>query len=174
MPRIARSLASCLQGEPRATHDIDVVIEFDSQHTDDLIAIFPPPRFCLSRLSIEDAIQSAGMFNLLDVDGGEKVDFWLLTDDPFDESRFARRRTDKYADISVVVSSPEDTILAKLRWAEKSGGSEKQFGDALRIFEVQGSTMVIEYLEEWIERLGLQSWWKRLQVEAEIIDLGDV
>jgi hypothetical protein len=38
---------------------------------------------------------------------------------------------------SIWVSSPEDTILAKLRWADISGGSEKQFTDALRVFEVQ-------------------------------------
>jgi len=39
-------------------------------------------------------------------------------------------------DTEIWVSSPEDTILAKLRWANLSGGSEKQFIDALRVYEV--------------------------------------
>ena len=33
--------------------------------------------------------------------------------------------------IVLKVSTPEDTILAKLRWARRYGGSEKQFTDAL-------------------------------------------
>lgn len=31
--------------------------------------------------------------------------------------------------IPMKVSSPEDTILMKLRWSELSGGSEKQYID---------------------------------------------
>lgn len=107
------------------------------------------------------------MFNLLDVESGEKVDFWLLTDEPFDTSRFSRRRTSSFADLEVAVSSPEDTILAKLRWARMSGGSEKQFGDALHVFEVQGSTLDIEYLEHWSVTLDVVELWTRLQDEAE-------
>jgi hypothetical protein len=35
--------------------------------------------------------------------------------------------------LEMQVSSPEDTILAKLRWAKLLGGSEKQITDALRV-----------------------------------------
>lgn len=47
------------------------------------------------------------------------------------------------------VSSPEDTILAKLRWANESGGSEKQFGDTLGVFEVQGGDLDLDYIGNW-------------------------
>ena len=77
------------------------------------------------------------MFNLLDVTEGEKIDFWLLTDEPFDRARFARRQRDEIDRVPVYVSSPEDTILAKLRWAKMCGGSEKQFTDARQVYEFQ-------------------------------------
>ena len=62
------------------------------------------------------------MFNLLDAEGGDKVDFWLLTDDPFDRSRFSRKYEENVLGMKVKVSRPEDSILMKLRWAQLSGG----------------------------------------------------
>jgi hypothetical protein len=44
------------------------------------------------------------------------------------------------------ISKPEDTILAKLRWAKLSGGSEKQFTDAMRVYEIQYGILDLSYL----------------------------
>ncbi len=66
------------------------------------------------------------------------------------------------------VSSPEDTILAKLRWAKLSGGSEKQFTDALRVYEVQRGKLDMEYLELWAKTLDVAPLWRKLLNEAEI------
>jgi hypothetical protein len=70
--------------------------------------------------------------------------------------------------IRMQVSSPEDTILAKLRWAKLSGGSEKQFTDALRVYEVQFGKLDLNYMERWVKKLDVESLWKRLKEEAEI------
>ena len=61
----------------------------------------------------------------------------------------------------------KDTILAKLRWAKLSGGSEKQFTDALRVYEVQYGKLDIDYLNHWVKKLGIELLWKRLENEAE-------
>lgn len=66
------------------------------------------------------------------------------------------------------VSSPEDTILVKLRWANLSGGSEKQFTDALRVYEVQYEKLDIDYLECWAKKLEIELLWNRLKDEAEV------
>ncbi len=109
------------------------------------------------------------MFNLIDVIEGDKVDFWILTDRAFDQSRFARKYAEDVLGMSLKVSSPEDTVLAKLQWAVASGGSEKQFTDALRIFEVQRSNLDLDYLNRWVITLGVEELWNRLQDEAEIV-----
>ena len=70
--------------------------------------------------------------------------------------------------IRMQVSSPEDTILAKLRWAKLSGGSEKQFTDALRVYEVQFGKLDLNYMERWVKKLDVESLWNRLKEEAEI------
>ena len=67
----------------------------------------------------------------------------------------------------MAVSAPEDTILAKLRWASLSGGSEKHFRDALRIYEVQRDVLDLPYLELWAKSLKLVDLWRRAQTEAQ-------
>src|ERR1019366_10722605 len=118
------SYASSLQGEPRLTHDVDLVVAIAPAAVRSLILAFPPPNYYLDETAVAEAIERKTQFNLLDVVGGDKVDFWMLTDDPFDQSRFARRYIEEFEGQRLHVSRPEDTILMQLRWAELSGASE--------------------------------------------------
>lgn len=163
---ITGSIASSLQGEPRLTHDLDVVIAIEPHQLPALVAAFPLSQFYLDEEAAREALRTAGMFNVIDVSEGDKIDFWLLRDDPFDRSRFARRYEEEVLGTRIKVSSPEDTILAKLWWASLAGGSEKHFQDALRVYEVQLGTLDVGYLDEWAERLDVRELWSRLQAEA--------
>jgi hypothetical protein len=107
------------------------------------------------------------MFNLLEVTTGDKVDFWLVTDEPFDQSRFARRQPHEVMGRRMYFSAPEDTILQKLKWAELSGGSQKQFLDALGVYELQRRVLDVAYIDTWAARLGVMQLWQRIQHEAE-------
>ncbi|TKJ38789.1 MAG: hypothetical protein CEE38_03560 [Planctomycetes bacterium B3_Pla] len=162
------SVVSSLQGEPRATHDIDMIVAIEKSKAHELAEAFPHPDFYLAEHSIIDAISSSDMFNLIDLKSGDKVDFWILSDEAFDRSRFSRRYAEGFMGAEMQVSSPEDTILAKLRWAELCGGSEKHFTDALRVYEVQHGNLDQDYLESWAENLNVQTLWKRIKNEAEI------
>jgi len=71
--------------------------------------------------------------------------------------------------IKMRISSPEDTILAKLRWAKLAGGSEKHLVDALRVYEVQYERLDIAYIDDWARKLSVESFWKRVKDEAEVI-----
>jgi hypothetical protein len=165
---ITGSVASSLQGEPRATHDLDVVVAIRTEDAPVFLSHFGRPQFYLDEHAILEAIETGGMFNAINLEDGDKVDFWMLTGDAFDASRFARRVTVDVFGTSLKVSSPEDTILAKLRWSKLSGGSEKAFIDALRVFEVQAHTLDRVYLVEWVEALGVTELWRRLEAEAEL------
>jgi len=166
---ITGSLASSLQGEPRATHDIDIVVQILPGSVPALLKAFPLLIFTYPK-SAQDALLHKSMFNLLDTREGDKVDFWILTNDQFDESRFSRRYAVEVFGITMFVSTPEDTILVKLRWAKLSGGSEKQFTDALRVFEVQAGELDLSYLEMWSVKLAVQELWQKLKSEAQPLD----
>ena len=68
------SVVSSLQGEPRSTHDIDMVVAIERAAVKRLVKAFPSPDFYLDEESIIDAINNQGMFNLMDVNAGDKVD----------------------------------------------------------------------------------------------------
>ncbi len=164
---ITGSTVSSLQGEPRSTHDVDIVVAIDYSAIPALTIAFPAPQYYLSADAIKDAIRYKNMFNLLDTTEGDKVDFWLLTDDAFDASRFARKYEENVLGFKMKVSAAEDTILSKLRWIRIAGGSEKQFTDALRVYELQYAVLDKEYLEEWSEKLAIQDLYKKIKEEAK-------
>ena len=164
---ITGSIVSSLQGEPRSTHDIDMIITIQKSQINALLSAFPPPRFYLDKNAILEAVHNQSMFNLIDTESGDKVDFWILTNEPFDQSRFSRKASENFMGFTMQVSSPEDTILAKLRWAKLSGGSEKQLMDALRVYEVQYESLDTDYLKRWVENLNVQSLWEQLIKKAQ-------
>ena len=164
---ITGSIVSSLQGEPRATHGVDIVVAINKSAINSLINAFPPPQYYLSEEAIAEAISYKSKFNLLDTTEGDKIDFWLLTDDDFDTSRFSRKYDEDFFGFKIKVSAPEDTILSKLRWAKLSGGSEKQFIDALRIFELQFTSLDINYIESWSTKLQVKELFERLQQQAK-------
>jgi len=166
---VTGSLVSSFQGEPRATHDVDIVANITHAAIPVLMQAFPPPDYYLSEAAIKDAIQHQSMFNLLDTTEGDKADFWILTEESFDQSRFARKQEEKILGFSMKISTPEDTILMKLRWARLSGGSEKQFTDALRVYEVQYHNLDLDYIEAWSQTLQVKELWQKLKVEAQPI-----
>jgi hypothetical protein len=164
---VTGSVVSSMQGEPRSSHDVDLVVALPSSSVKPLVAAFPAPDFFLSEQAILDAIRGRSMFNLLALNTGDKVDFWMLTDEPFDRSRFARKRVEVFMGTPLKVSTPEDTILAKLRWCKLSGGSERQFTDALRVYELQRETLDSAYLNDWAARLGVQDLWEQIKIQAD-------
>jgi len=166
---VTGSIASSLQGEPRATHDLDVVVAIREHDISAVLAAFPRPRFYVEEETIREAIRTGGMFNVIDATEGGKVDFWMLTEEPFDRSRFRRRIRERALGFEFEVSSPEDTILAKLRWSRLAGDSAKTYVDALRVYEVQKGVLDLRYLVDWANRLGIADLWDRLQREAEPI-----
>jgi hypothetical protein len=161
------SLVSSLQGVPRSTHDIDIVVDLPAHQIDVVYEAFPSPDFYLSREAMIEAIRTGGMFNVLDNKEGDKFDFWLLTDEPFDRCRFNRRHLTDVDGIQVPVSTPEDTILMKLKWSRDAGGSRRQYRDALNVYELQRGTLNVGYIEQWIVELGLTDEWNRLLAEAK-------
>lgn len=144
---VTGSIVSSIQGEPRTTHDIDILVNIADSSIQTIVSTFRPPDYYVSESAIKDAIQSKSMFNLIDTKDGDKIDFWILTDDDFDRSRFKRKFPEKILGLTMNISTSEDTILMKLKWAKLSGGSEKQFTDALRVYEVQFDNIDNNYIE---------------------------
>jgi hypothetical protein len=83
---------------------------------------------------------------------------YLNSDTPFDRSKMERRRLESFGETDnqqFWVASPEDLVLAKLLWRQRSQ-SEKQWRDVLGVLKVQGETLDFDYLFQWADALDLQ------------------
>ena len=150
---VTGSFASTFHGEPRMTQDIDVVIDPDTSTVALFVQQFDPATFY-----IDDAVSATerrGMFNVVDVTTGWKVDLIIRKDRPFSTEEFRRRVPTKIADVNTYVASAEDTILSKLEWS-KDSGSERQFRDVVAVIQIQRANLDHDYLVQWATELGIR------------------
>jgi hypothetical protein len=161
------SLASSLQGEPRATNDIDFVVDLPLGKVDDLAAALGED-FAVDRDSIRDAIRLRACANVFYLPLVTKIDLFILNTGPFDASEFKRRRPIRVrGDELIVMKSPEDSILRKLLWFVEGGEqSEKQWRDVVEVLRVSGPIVDGPYLDEWASRLGLVALLERARTSA--------
>jgi len=159
------SFASTFHGDPRTTNDIDLVIDCDRAALDRFVGQLDPSRFYVSTEAAAEAWQRCGMFNVVLLDSGWKVDLILRKDRPFSREEFRRRQSAEIAGTRVWLSSAEDTILAKLEWA-RAGESERQLRDVVGILESRAGELDLDYLEHWVRELELAPLWERARAAA--------
>jgi hypothetical protein len=107
------------------------------------------------------AFASSSQFNIIDFTTGWKVDLIIAHDSASSRSAFARRMLLEIAGTAVYVATPEDVLIAKLRWA-KLGESDRQLRDAAGIIRTQGDKLDFGYVEHWVRELQLEAQWKAL------------
>jgi hypothetical protein len=159
------SLASSIQGEPRATNDIDFVIALPAGRVGALCDALGAD-FEVDRDMLRDAVLHARCANVFYLPVVTKVDLFGRAYEPFDESEFARRRSVvvRSTGESLVIKSPEDTVLRKLLWYRQGGEvSEKQWRDVVSVLRISGNTLERDYLQTWAERLKIADLLERAQ-----------
>jgi hypothetical protein len=149
------SMASNYWGIPRTTHDLDFVLLMQPSDVATLVDAFRDG-FFLQPESVRQAFQPPHQFNAIDDLSALKIDFWLLRDDPFERSAFARRLEATLFGATAWITTAEDAILHKLYW-NKLTPSERQLADAAGVYAVQADSLDTAYLREWAPVLRVQT-----------------
>ena len=89
---ITGSMATSVHGEPRLTHDIDVVVDLKARQINDFCAAFPDPEYYLPSDYVAEAVRRRFQFNILQPATGYKIDVMIAGDSEFDRSRMSRDR----------------------------------------------------------------------------------
>ena len=162
------SLAVAFYATPRATQDIDLVVEVPTDKLAALVERISDSGLYVSLGAAREAFLREGQFNAIDPETGWKVDFIIRKSRAFSVSEFSRRRPESALGLELPLVSREDLILAKLEWAKKSG-SELQLRDVGALFRHGEPDLDHAYLERWIEDLELAELWEevRRSVDAE-------
>ena len=157
---VVGSFASAVYGEPRSTHDIDIVVELNPKSVEAICDAFPSPEFYCSREAARAALVNRRMFNVIHPDSGNKIDFMIARKDAWGRSQMSRRlRKPIVGDVEAYLAAPEDTILGKL-WFYDEGGSERHLRDIAAMLQVSGSEIDREYIEHWCAELDLAEPWR--------------
>lgn len=168
---ITSGVAAIAHGEPRTTQDLDLVIEVDVNEMDRLVNALEASGFYVPAGAVEDVKANRGrVLSVTHIEQVLKADIVLNGHAPFDRSRMNRRQLislDLAGESFYWVGAPEDIILAKLSWGQRSD-SEKQWRDVLGVLKVQQQALDYGYLGDWAERLGLGELLERALVEAGI------
>ena len=168
---IGGAIAEWAWGEPRATQDLDIVINLpikavgrfskELENRDMLV----PADIILDAL-MEDRADIP--LNAIHMHSGLKADLYLMRDgDELRESAFQRRLLVDYGPPigEVYVHSPEDLILYKLMYLGLSG-QPKHARDIGAILKAKKDQLDYGYIDGWVDRLGLNSLWMALKDDS--------
>lgn len=153
---ITGGFAVSVWGRPRATFDLDIVVELIEPKVEPLAKTLRKiyKAGYIDENVAKDAIRHSGEFNFIDPLTGVKVDFWVAKRDELSLLKFKRKVSKKISGKQVYFISPEDLILSKLGW-HVAGESTRQLEDIESILKILGAKLDKIYLEKWTKKLGV-------------------
>ena len=160
------SFASSYYGVPRTTQDIDFVIAPTSDQLRSLAALLPGTEYYFDLNAALDAQRREGLFNIIDLATGWKIDFIFRKSRPFSLEEFGRRLVVEFEGMRLSVATAEDVLIAKLEWA-KRGESQRQIEDAAGILRIRSGNLDRKYIENWVRELKLEKQWEAVRQAGE-------
>ena len=165
---VGGSLASGSWGEPRASHDVDLIAAIDERHVDELVRRLSS-RFHVDAGAIREGIRTGRAFNLIDLRRFQKLDVFPARDEPLDLAQLELRRMCELEEGGrpFPITSPEAIVLRKLDWYRRGGEtSERQWRDVLSVLRVQGDRLQVAEMTALAVRCGLDQLLDRARNEA--------
>lgn len=152
---IVGSYSSNVHGVERATNDADLVIELGGQSLSQALRGLAPTIRLDPQMSFE-GVTMTRRFVASVADSLFKIEFFLLSDEAHDRSRFARRVEAALLGRRVYVQTAEDVIVTKLRWATNAA-RPKDREDLRNLIAVQGDRIDWGYVHGWCEQHGTRA-----------------
>lgn len=154
---IGGSVASSFAGVARSTQDADLIADLRPAHAFGLVRALEGGYY-ISEERVREAIRDRRSFNLIHLATAFKIDLFVLPDEAFAHQAMARRVAldVRAVERSLDFCSPEDVVLAKLRWYEQGGRvSDRQWQDLQGILRLRAEHLDRAHLEHWARELGL-------------------
>lgn len=161
------SLAAAYYATPRATKDIDIVLDTDEGGIRRLVEALSAAGLYVDRGAALEALSTRGQFNAIDPKSGWKVDLIIRKDRSFSRTEFERRTSTAILGIDVSLATLEDVVIAKLEWSAL-GDSELQRRDVIELLERAWPRIELDYIAHWAAELDLELEWRTLRGRAEV------
>lgn len=140
------SFARNFHSFPRSTQDADIVLTLQPGDLDRLM-LEAGPAFTLDPQAGFETNTGTFRHTLIHRQSGFTIELFLLSRDPFDQERFARRMFIQFNGASSCVLTAEDLIITKLRWART-----KDLDDVRDVLAVQSDgSLNWDYVARWTD-----------------------
>ena len=170
--QIGGSLASSLYGIPRATHDVDIVVEITIEHVPQLVKALKQ-EFYIDANAVLEAVQRRDLFNIIHLETMFKVDIFVMSSDDTSREEMDRRKPYHIPEVPrqpLWLTSAEDIVVRKLHWYKLGNCiSERQWKDTLGILQVQKGTLDLTYLEQAARHYGVDDLLQKALHDAEYV-----
>jgi hypothetical protein len=167
------SWAMLAHGIPRATQDADLLVEL-APHKAALLIAALEESFYVSPEAVQEALLRHSSFNVIPLGVAFKIDIFVAADQPYERTELSRGMPHQIGGATgptVVVATPEDSVLTKLRWYRQGGEqSERQWEDVLGVLKVQGEALDRTYLRHWATALHVSDLLTRALLETGLAD----
>jgi hypothetical protein len=156
------SYSSNYWGRPRLTKDVDFVIALEGFELNQLTAALGPDFRTEQQMSFETVTMHT-RHKIVHRQSLFQIEFFELTKDPFNQSRFNRRRQIEFRGLQTWLPSPEDVIVQKLMWASRNPNREQDILDAREVIGVQKKIgLDLEYIRHWTDQHGTRDLFDKL------------
>jgi hypothetical protein len=164
---ITGGVAAIAYGEPRTTRDLDMVLAIAPDDIDRLASLLEQAGFYVP--GVEDAKRGRmRTLQITQVATISRADLVIAATDDYEQLKFQRRRLCPFPDGNeVYLACPEDVVINKLRWGERSQ-SEKQWRDVLGVLKIQQDALNYEDMYFWAAEFGLSEALERATIEAGV------
>jgi len=163
---VTGSTAGILYGEPRMTHDVDIVIALTIKDVDAFVAAFPLDDFYCPPddvLAIEVRRGQRGHCNLIHHATGFKADIYIAFDELHRWALAHRRKLDLDG-MPIYVAPVEYVMVRKLEYY-REGKSEKHLRDIRSMLEISEGMIDRDQLARFVTERGLEAEWHALGLE---------
>ena len=155
---VTGAVASIIYGEPRLTHDIDLVVELTDENIDEVVKAFPFEEFYsppIEVMKLELRRPLRGHFNLIHHKTGFKADVYIVGQDELHKWALSNRKKFDMGGKPIWLAPPEYVVLRKLEYY-REGKSEKHLRDILSILEISSNQIDLEKLQKMVNNHSLK------------------
>jgi hypothetical protein len=158
---VTGAVAAIVYGEPRLTHDIDLVIELNTEGIKKIVESFSPKEFYCppeENIKLEMKRSSRGHFNIIHFETGFKADCYLMGQDELHHWGMLHRKEFIVEGEPIWVAPPEYVILRKLEYYQE-GKSQKHLMDIANMLRISSPQIDFPQLQDKIRNYSLEREW---------------
>ncbi len=166
---VTGSVASIVYGEPRLTHDIDLVIFLPEKEVAKFKRAFPIEEFYsppeeIIRTELKREVR--GHINLIHHETGFKADIYFAGKDELQLWALKNKQQINLFGNTISVAPPEYVIIKKLEFY-KEGKAQKHLSDIQGILANSKDLINFSLLDDMINRMGLNDIWNAIEKNSQ-------